>query len=140
MSTQVVFDRVLAGQPDVLSAMNETHDAARAAVDDALLSVCEARVAMLLGGEVEPSFDRDVLADLPSWPTSPRIDSTLRACLAFTEQFVIDVATMDDALVDAVSDALGPDGLLNFTNALLVVEQRQRLRLAWERLIPEVAS
>ena len=55
-------------------------------------------------------------------------------CLAFCEQFVIDVANLDDALAAAVADELGADGLVDFTNALLVVEQRQRLRLAWERL------
>ena len=47
---------------------------------------------------------------------------------------MIDVANLDDALADAVTAELGADGLVDFTNGLLVVEQRQRLRLAWERL------
>ena len=41
---------------------------------------------------------------------------------------------MDDELAFAVSDELGLQAFRDFVGALLVVEQRQRLRLAYERL------
>ena len=121
MSSVEMFDTVLAAQPEVLAALTDLHTAAWSAVDAHLLAMCEARVAMLLGNE----------AVRQSQPVS----DTGRACLAFTEQFVIDVASIDDDTVGAVLDALGPDGLVNFANALLVVEQRQRLHLMCDRLL-----
>jgi hypothetical protein len=141
MSTAAAFDTVLATEPDVLAALTEVHEASWAAVDETLLGVCEVQVAGLLGYDIArlPSpLPAELLAALPNWPTSPLVSDAQRACLAFTEQFVIDVASMDDATVAAVLDALGADGLVNFTNALLVIEQRQRLHLMWERLLPEV--
>jgi hypothetical protein len=143
MSTADVFETVLAGEPDVLAALTEVHEAAWGAVDETLLALCEAQVATLLGYDLARLHSRlsaELVAALPRWPTSPLVSDVQRACLAFTEQFVIDVASMDNATVAAVLAALGPDGLVNFTNALLVVEQRQRLQLMWERLLPEVVS
>ncbi len=37
-------------------------------------------------------------------------------------------------------DQLGEQGLVDFVNALLVVEQRQRLRLVWRQLFGEAAA
>jgi hypothetical protein len=55
-----------------------------------------------------------------------------------TEQFVIDVAGLDDDTAGAVREQLGEQGFVDFVNALLVVEQRQRLRLIWQRLFEQV--
>ena len=97
------------------------------AVDPVLLELCRLRVAMLLGCEAElqvrtpaaaaAGLDEATIAELSRWPTSDRFGSRERACLAFCEQFVIDVATLDDALAAAVADELGADGLVDFTNA-----------------------
>ena len=59
------------------------------------------------------------------------IESALRV---FAEKG-LDVASIDDDTVAAVRDHLGDEGLANFVNALLVVEQRIRLRLVWDRLL-----
>lgn len=109
-----------------------------------LLELCRLRIAMLLGctdelvvrtpAAVNAGLDESVVDVLADWPRSPRFGPIERACLAFTEQFVIDVAGMDDATTNAVRDELGDEGLANFVSALLVVEQRQRLRLTWQRL------
>jgi alkylhydroperoxidase family enzyme len=140
-STDEVFAAVLDRHPGVLASLDAAHRAAWAAVDGDLLELCRLRIAMLLGNEEERSSDRldaTLVEALPSWPTSELFTPAQRACLALTEQFVIDVAGVDDAQVAAVADELGGDGLSSFVNALLVVEQRQRLRLAWSRLFPEV--
>ena len=106
-----------------------------------LLELCRVRIAILLGCEAEAEARTpasgvadDVLAAIRSWPTDPRFDPLDRACLAFTEHYVIDVASIDDDTVAAVREHLGDDGVANFVNALLVVEQRIRLRLVWDRL------
>ena len=60
-----------------------------------------------------------------------------RACLAFCEQFFIDVANVTTNETEAISAELGVQGLADFVSALLVIEQRQRLRLAWGQLFGE---
>lgn len=41
---------------------------------------------------------------------------------------------MPDHLVDDLKREVGESGLVDFTQALLVIEQRQRLTLTWARL------
>lgn len=135
---------VLDRHPDVRDALEEAWRAAWAAVDPLLLELCRLRVAMLLGCAAElgvrtPSavtagLDEAQVTSLSQWPTSPRFGARERACLAFAEQFVIDVAGLDDATAGGVRDELGEQGLVDFVSALLVVEQRQRLRLIWRQL------
>jgi alkylhydroperoxidase family enzyme len=142
-SIEQKYQQVLAGQPEILAALTSVHEAAWAAVDADLLDLCRVRMAMLLGADDSVRFhglDDALVADLPNWPASPRFSSVQRACLAFTEQYVIDVASIDDGLVTDLSSAVGHDAVTNFVSALLVVEQRLRLSLAWGRLLPEVVS
>lgn len=112
---------VLGKRADVIESLDEADRAARAVVDPALLALCEKRVAQLLGHRSDP-IEVSALTDLEA------------ACLAFTEQWVIDVASMTDEVVAPVAERLGDAGLMDFAHALLVVEQRLRLDLAWNRL------
>lgn len=147
--TDDVLDRVLADHPDVRRELAAAWTAAWATVDPLLLELCRLRIAMLLGcGDesavrtpvaVDAGLDEGVVDELANWPRSGRFGARERACLAFTEQWVIDVAGMDDGTVGAVGEQLGDQGLADFAAALLVVEQRQRLRLAWQQLF-EVAA
>ena len=124
--------RLLAAHPDVRSEFDAQHEAAWSAVDARLLELCRARVAMLLGVD-HASREPDAVR-LAEWPTAGCFSDADRACLAFTEQFVIDVASLGDEVARAVADDLGTKGLANFVSALLVVEQRIRLQLIWEGL------
>jgi alkylhydroperoxidase family enzyme len=143
--TTAVLGAVLSDHPDIADRLTELERAAWSAVDPVLLELCRVRIAMLLGCAEEAQariddalsggLDEATLAELPSWPTSPRFGPRERACLAFCEQFVIDVAGMSDDLASAVAEHVGPQGLADLAAALLVVEQRQRLRLVWERLL-----
>ncbi|MDO8364484.1 MAG: hypothetical protein Q7V88_16445 [Actinomycetota bacterium] len=145
--TDDVFRQVLAHQPDVLAALSDAHEAAWLAVDNDLLELCRLRIASLLGfppalgaGHGAPQLRAEQVAELSQWPTSAAFSTAQRACLAYTEQYIVDVAAMPAELVAAVLAELGADGLLNFANALLVVEQRMRLHLMWARLLPAVAA
>jgi alkylhydroperoxidase family enzyme len=148
--TSEVIAAVLAAHPDVVRHLEEAHEAAWRAVDPVLLELCRLRLAMLLGCEAElharteaavvGGLEEATIAELARWPTSPRFGSRERACLTFCEQFVIDVANMPDEVAFAVSAELGPAGLRNFATALLVVEQRQRLRLAWGAIFDREAA
>ena len=135
---------VLVDHPDVLEHLDDLHDAVWNAVDPVLLELCRLRIARLLGCGAEEEartsaasaagLDEATIADLPAWPSSSRFGPGERACLAVCEQLVIDVAGMSDEVALAAVEHLGPQTFRDFVTALLVLEQRQRLRLAWERL------
>ena len=147
--TDEVIATVLAGHPDVRTSLDAAWRAAWEAVDPVLLELCRLRIATLLDcpGEqtartpaaVAAGLDENCVEALAQWPTSPLFGRRERVCLGFTEQFVIDVASLDDATAGAVRDEFGEEGLVDFVNALLVVEQRQRLRLTWERLFGDAS-
>jgi alkylhydroperoxidase family enzyme len=144
-TTSELLETVLGSYPQVLDALRASNEAAWKAVDPTLLELCRVRVAMLLGNDADASpsadeLDPSLVEGLADWRASSLFDDRQRACLGFTEQFVIDVASMTDAQAEAVAASLGGDGLSNFVMALLVIEQRQRLRLAWSRILPEVVS
>lgn len=139
--TGAVIANVLVELPDVAAALDAVHREAWAAVDPRLLELCRIRAAHLIGCTSEAAVvtpgsgvGPDVAAQVAQWPTSSHFDARDRALLAWCEQFVIDVASLSDELVADVCDHLGADGLVDFTNAFLVVEQRQRLRVLWEHL------
>lgn len=139
--TSELIDQVLGPRAEVIACLHDAHAGAWQATDPVLLELCRLRVAQLLGNTHElgvhtegvnvPSAMLDALAQ---WPSSPVFGPRERAVLAFCEQFVIDVASLGSELRDAVAEHLGADGTVSFANALLVIEQRQRLRLMWERL------
>jgi alkylhydroperoxidase family enzyme len=93
---------------------------------------------MLIGNDrlIEAATDEysALIEALPSWPSSAQFTTAQRACLALTEEFVIDVASSTDEALAAVSAELGEQAMADFVSALLVVEQRQRLSMMWERL------
>ncbi len=153
LTTEDVITRVLGGDragrrsglADVSEQLRAANEAAWAATSPRLLELCRVRIAILLGCAAEvdartpgSGVGDDLLAAIRSWPTDARFDALDRACLAFTEHYVIDVASIDDDTVAAVREHLGDEGVANFVNALLVVEQRIRLRLVWDRLLGEV--
>ena len=144
--TSAVLIDVLRGHPEVLAALETANEAAWESVDPCLLELARLRVAMLLGCAAEfthrspvalsAGFNEQQAEHLALWPTSALFGPVERACLAFTEEFVFDVANLSNRTAEDVREYLGDAGLADFTTALLVVEQRQRLRLTWEKLFP----
>lgn len=109
------------------------------AVDPALADLCRSRVAMLLGNPAPApraglgAAHEAKVAELSQWPTSPRFTSTDRVCLAFTEQFVMDVGSMTPELVAPVADALG-EGTAAFVQALFLLDMDVRMAIVLPRL------
>jgi alkylhydroperoxidase family enzyme len=140
-----VMTAVLGAHPDVLRHLDEVHQTVWRVVDPVLLELCRLRMATVLGCQPEQSartaeavaagLEEATIDDLAAWPSSERFGPRERACLAFCEHFVIDVASLSDDLALAVADHLGPEAFVNFAYALLALEQRQRMRLAWSRLL-----
>jgi hypothetical protein len=143
-TTDVVIAVTLEEHPDVAASLAEAHVAAWEVVDPVLLELCRLRLAQLFGDTAEfaartpaavaAGLGESTILELSAWPRSPRFGARERACLGFCEQFFVDVANVTTAETDAISAELGVQGLADFVSALLVIEQRLRLRLAWEQL------
>ena len=139
-STSQFFDEVLTYRAGVKKELANIHDLAWDVVDKELLTVCKLRVAMILGCDEEVESARQYLdpskADaIAQWASSNIFTDGEKSCLRFTEEFIIDVSSIPDASAVAVKDHLGEEGFVTFVNALLVVEQRIRLLLVWNKLV-----
>jgi alkylhydroperoxidase family enzyme len=143
-TTGAVIAVTLEAHPAVAAGLAEAHSAAWEVVDPVLLELCRLRLAQLFGDTAEfaqrtpaavvAGLDESTILELSRWPRSPRFGTRERACLAFCEQFFVDVANVTAEETEAISAELGVQGLADFVSALLVIEQRLRLRLAWEQL------
>src|SRR6267154_6484377 len=124
--------------PEAFVALAGLVGAAWDEADPVLLELCRLRMATLLKYTSEGArrstrarlagATDEKVADLAQWPTSPLFTEGERACLALTEQFVIDVNGVTDAHINAITDHLGPRGCFGFVPALSALETFQR---AW---------
>ena len=131
MAPDAILERHLASSPDVLEQLNLARDAAWATVDNRLLGLCEQRIREILG-VAETS-------ELSDWWSSTELSDVEKACLAFTEEYMIDVANLTDDTAARVREHLGDQTMVDFVSALLVVEQRQRIALTWAKVFGEGA-
>jgi hypothetical protein len=138
-NTGTIIHQVLANRHAVIQELDKVHELAWDVVEKSVLELCRLRISMLLGcpSELDSRMydvDENKVAHLAEWPTSPLFTDCECSCLAFTEHFLIDVASLSDATALSVKDNLGEQGFINFVNALLVVEQRIRLRMIWSKM------
>jgi alkylhydroperoxidase family enzyme len=146
-TTDEVIAVTLVEHPRVAASLAAANVAAWDVVDPILLELCRLRLAQLFGdtGELAlrtpaalvAGLDESMVRELRAWPQSPHFGPRERACLAFCEQFFLDVANVTANETEAISAEIGAQGLVDFVSALLVIEQRQRLRLAWGKLFGE---
>lgn len=130
------WDRLARLSPEAADALSGVVAAAWEDADPVLLELARLRIATLLGHTAElgrrsdwaraAALTEPKLADLGSWPSSPLFTSRERACLALTEQFVIDANGVTDAQVAEVTEHLGAAGCYAFVEAVSVVETFQR--------------
>ncbi len=130
------WERLASVRPEAFEALAAVVDAAWQDTDPVLLELARLRIATLLGNTAEfarrtPSaleagLNETQLADLSAWPTSPQFTARERACLALTEQFVMDATGVTEQHVAAVTDHLGAAGCYAFVEAISVVETFQR--------------
>jgi alkylhydroperoxidase family enzyme len=135
------FDRVLALRPDLCADYHAFLALfwTRGPVDPVVLELCRLRVAQLLGCEAElrlryeparaAGLDEAKIAWLARWPTAAMFTDAERACLSYTERFVLDVHGITDAQAAEVARHLTPAGLVALTEALALFEGFARFRL-----------
>jgi alkylhydroperoxidase family enzyme len=120
---------------DALAALDDAYAAAWAATEEPLLATCRDRVAMLLRHRrTLDAMSAERRDRLSRWTTSDLSDRE-RAALDFTEQYIVDVTAVTDEQTARLREHLGDEGLVNFVNALLVVEQRMTLELALDEAL-----
>lgn len=134
--------------PRAGAAVEAMHLAAWETLDPALLELCRRRMAMLHGdsaelertppGAASAEIAAAKRAELGQWPDSAAFSPAERACLAFTELFVADVSSITQSDVNTILGELGPASVYGFVTALLFLDQQQRLRLAFERILGPV--
>src|SRR5436309_3242783 len=103
------WDRLAMLNRDAVDALADVVTAAFEDTDPVLLELARLRIATMLGntGELartnltarDAGLTEGKVTNLASWPTSPLFTDPERACLAFTEQFVIDANGVTDAQV-----------------------------------------
>lgn len=130
------WDRFAATWPVPFAALAHSVVAAWDATDPVLLELCRVRMARLLAFPADEArrtsraraagLDDETIADLPSWPTSPRFGARERACLELAEQFVVDANGVTDDHVATVTEHLGPAGCFAFVQAVSALETFQR--------------
>ena len=108
---------------DTVERAATTPDAAQPYADLGLKDDEYARIREILG--VAES------TQLANWYADASLSKAEKACLAFTEEYMIDVASLSDESAAAVRDELGDQAMVDFVSSLLVIEQRQRIALTW---------
>ena len=121
MGTDATLEQHLGAHPDVLTQLNLARDAAWSVVNARLLGLCEQRIRELLG-VAETN-------QLSNWFSDTSLSDVEKSCLAFTEEYMIDVASLSDETAARVREHLGDQAMADFVSGLLVVEQRQRIAL-----------
>jgi alkylhydroperoxidase family enzyme len=130
------WDRLARLCPEAFEALSDTVAAAWEDTDPAVLELARLRIAKLLGNSaeleqrsaraVECGLTEQKVAQVAEWPTSSRFSPAERACLALTEQFVLDANGVTDEQVAAVTEHLGGPGCYAFVSAISVLETFQR--------------
>lgn len=131
--------------PEVARAFSQLQAAVWAGSSPDRSALVSRRVSQLLGGPTEDGTGPAVASgpagqkvqQLPRWPDSPLFSEEERACLGFVEQFVIDVAGVDDRLRRQLGSALGADELLEFVVALFALDYGQRVTMVFGSLFPD---
>ena len=100
-----------------LAALAAVERACAASLDPAIVALCRNRISLLLGAESVP--DPNVAVPSPAE----------RACLSFAEQFVLGVASIDDAAVAALLEHLTASETYVFVRWLQASEASQRVVL-----------
>jgi alkylhydroperoxidase family enzyme len=132
MSAVGSWEALTALSPDAAAGLADVVAAAWASSDPALLELARLRIAKLLGHTadldrrtpraVDAGLSEEKVRAVASWPTSPLFTARERACLAFTEQFVIDANGVTDELVADVTAHLGAARCYAFAEAVSVLE------------------
>ena len=120
--TTAARTRLGALHPEALAELTHLEQALDATpLDAALLSLTQDYVAAYLRQA--------------EWPLPPTLSARDRACLAYAEQFMLSVSTLEDAQVSVLRDHMSPDEIYLYANAVYLIEMSRRLDLTLEAVL-----
>lgn len=129
----MTFDQIHDLAPEAFDALDHLEREIECAPDLPMIGLCRVRIRQLLGVPTQAAAGIDAM--VRNWPTSSALNELERSCLAFTEQFVIDVSSITNDDVAPLLDRLGPAALYRFTYSLSAVDQIERLRISLPSLL-----
>jgi alkylhydroperoxidase family enzyme len=143
------LDRVWGTRPEFYALFMEDYGRSIGRVHPVLAELCRLRIGQL----VESDFDLGVryapataaglteekIAAIADYPTSPLFDPRERACLEFTEQWVVRSSGIGDADVARLQEHLTPEEFIYFCKALSVLDQLARTNSAFRLDPPRTA-
>lgn len=114
--------------PDTVAALSEVERVAGTTVDAATLELVRRQVALCLGlpAPAGDALRPEQVAALADWRDGACFDPRERALLAFVEQFVFSVSSVDDALVDALLEHHAPVEVHEICNVVWSVDLATR--------------
>jgi alkylhydroperoxidase family enzyme len=134
------FQQLLGLRPELQPLVNDYLAAAWAASDPVVLELCRLRIAALHGDRAQQRLRHDTavaaglteqqVAALPHHHDSPLFTDHQRRCVAYAEQYVIDVHGISEDQAAAIRTETGDDGFVAFTVALGLFDGMGRMRLA----------
>jgi alkylhydroperoxidase family enzyme len=130
---------VMALRPDLAELLEHYSSEAWAGNDPVVLELCRLRIAMLHRDPdqqrvrhrpaLEAGLTEEKIAAIPHYPSSALFSEHERACLAYAEQFVIDVHGITDADAERVKRTMTDAEFVSFTVALGLLDGIGRMRL-----------
>ncbi len=133
------LDEAMATRPELAEPLDDYLATAFAAVDPVVLELCRLRIATLHGdahqqrvrteSALAAGLTEDKIAALADHARAPQFTDHERACLAYAEQFVIDVHGLTDADAERVQDGMTDAEFVAFTVALGLLDGIGRMRL-----------
>jgi alkylhydroperoxidase family enzyme len=139
-----------ARQPEAAALLAITNGHAWSAVPPTLLELVRLRIALLIVNEAglrrrsKPALAAGLseakIAQIGHYPSSPDFTAVEKACLAFTEQFVIDVSSLRADNRAMLQPHFADAALTEFVMALYVTECTQRLEMVAPLLLDTPAA
>lgn len=135
------LERTVGLRPELAPLLDEFYSAVWAATTDPVtLELCRLRIAQVhrdpsqLALRHEPAVAAGLteahVAALADFFTSPMFTEHQRRCIAYAEQYVVDVHGITDADADGVKLGMSDDQFVAFTVALGLFDGLGRMRLA----------
>jgi len=127
-------------RPESTQWLDRVNGEVWATFDRALLELIRLRIARLIGNSAGESVRGSVVSEekvrnLSSYFSSELYSSLERECLAFVEQFVIDVSGTTSQSLEQLASALPGHDVADFVRAVFVVEFTQRLQMMADALL-----